>query len=272
VTSPREFHRSEGRGLFGIDPAGYDAARPRYPDALFDLLRTRCGLRAAVRTFEVGPGSGVATRRLAELGANPIVAIEPDAAFRPQLESIASETGAAIEVHLAAFEDAELPEASFDLGVAATSFHWIAAQAGLAKVASLLCSGGWWAMWWNVFGDPARADAFHDATVHIFDPLHPSPSGGGAAGGPYALDAAARLAELESVGRFEALEAARWDWTLTLDTRQVRALYATFSSIIRLDEREREKALDTVADVAESRFGGRVERNMVTAVYIARRR
>lgn len=268
MTRPREVERSDGRHLFGSDPVGYDAARPDYPDALFELLRARSGLRAGTRAFEVGPGPGIATRRLAALGATPIAAIEPDGRFRPRLESIASESGAAIEVHVAPFEEAELAEASFDLGVAATSFHWIDAVEGLVKVASLLRSGGWWAMWWNVFGDPARADPFHDATLHIFNALHP----GGAAGSPYALDTKARLGEIESAGGFDSLEAARWDWTLTLDTRQVRALYATFSTINRFDEREREQVLDEIAAVAESRFAGRVARNVVTAMYLARRR
>jgi SAM-dependent methyltransferase len=272
VTSPRELPRSAGRNLFGIHAEGYAAARPRYPEALFDLLRARCGLRAGVRTFEIGPGPGVATQRLAELGANPIAAIEPDAAFRPRLESIARATGVAIDVHVAAFEDVDLPGASFDLGLAATSFHWVDTQKGLAKVAALLRSGGWWVMGWNVFGDPARSDAFHDATVHIFDSLGSCASGDGAAGVFYALDAPARLGEIDAAGCFEALEASRWDWTLTLDTARVRALYATFSTLLRLDAREREEALDAIAEVAESRFGGSVERNMVTAAYIARRR
>ena len=37
------------------------AARPGYPDALFDLLSARCGLGSAARVLELGPGTGQAT-------------------------------------------------------------------------------------------------------------------------------------------------------------------------------------------------------------------
>lgn len=272
MTSRREIDRREGRGLFGLDPVGYDQARPPYPDEVFALLEDRCHLGPGSRVFEVGPGTGLATRRLAELGPASILAIEPDPRFRPVLESMAAETGAAIEVRVQAFEQADLPAQSFDLGVAATSFHWVAAAPGLAKAAAALRPGGWWAMWWNVFGDPTRPDPFHDATHHILEPLAPSPSQGEKPGTPYALDFEARQAELEAVPGFCAIEAHEWRRTVVLGAAQVRALYATFSSIARLEEPERLRVLDAVADVAASRFKGRVERLIVTALYLAKRR
>ena len=272
MTSRSEIDRREGRGLFGLDPAGYDQARPEYPDEVFALLEARCHLGPGSRIFEIGPGSGLATRRLAQLGLASILAIEPDPRFRPLLESIAVETGAAIEVQVQAFEQADLPAESFDLGVAATSFHWVAAGPGLVKAAAALRPGGWWAMWWNVFGDPTRPDPFHDATHHILEPLAPSPSQGEKPGTPYALDFEARQAEIESVPGFYGVEAHEWRRTVVLGSEQVRALYATFSSIARLEERERIKVLDAISDVAMSRFNGRVERLIVTALYMAKRR
>src|SRR5579859_5881772 len=69
---------AEGRRLFGYDPSSYAAARPDYPAGLYDRLVERCGLRPGMPVFEVGAGTGLATRRLLELGASPLVAIEPD--------------------------------------------------------------------------------------------------------------------------------------------------------------------------------------------------
>src|ERR1700758_1747542 len=71
--------RAEGRRAFGADPEGYHAARPAYPERVFEILRQRCGLRPSCRTFEIGGGTGVCTRRLVELGASPLVVVEPDA-------------------------------------------------------------------------------------------------------------------------------------------------------------------------------------------------
>jgi phospholipid N-methyltransferase len=69
---------NDGRHLFGNDPGTYAQARPDYPDALYERLITRCGLRPGISVFEIGPGTGLATRRLLSLGASPLRAIEPD--------------------------------------------------------------------------------------------------------------------------------------------------------------------------------------------------
>jgi phospholipid N-methyltransferase len=71
-------NKAFGRVAFGLDPAGYHAVRPAYPDWIYDVLCKCCGLRQKLATFEIGSGTGIATRRLLELGANPLVAIEPD--------------------------------------------------------------------------------------------------------------------------------------------------------------------------------------------------
>jgi len=34
-----------GREAFGFDPAGYHAARPAYPEWVYEVLCNRCGLR-----------------------------------------------------------------------------------------------------------------------------------------------------------------------------------------------------------------------------------
>jgi len=70
--------RDFGRRAFGGDPGGYDSARPAYPDWVYQFLRDRCDLKPNTPAFEVGAGTGTATCRLVELGANPLVAVEPD--------------------------------------------------------------------------------------------------------------------------------------------------------------------------------------------------
>ena len=63
------------------------------------------------------------------------------------------------------FEDAELSDATFDLGISATAFHWLDEAAALAKIARLLKPGGWWAALWNVYGDDAYPDLFTKAAA-----------------------------------------------------------------------------------------------------------
>lgn len=257
-------HRTFGRQAFGLDPGGYHAARPSYPDWVFDVLRERCGLAPNTATFEIGAGTGTATRRLLELGANPLVAVEPDDRLASFLRRTIPDK--ALTVLISPFEDAALPEAHFDLGLSATAFHWLSEDVALMKVARLLRPGGWWAMVWNVFGDSRRPDPFHEATNALLSgPL--SLSNGDT---PFALDVEARLAALERTHAFDPGEHRTSAWSLVLNPDQIVALYGTYSNInIRPD---REAVLEELRRVARDEFQGRVTRNMVTSLYIARRR
>jgi len=258
--------RNLGRQAFGGNPRGYHAARPAYPAWVFEVLSQRCGLAPNAATFEIGPGTGTATRRLLELGAKPLVAVEPDDRLAAFLrETVADE---ALTVVTSTFEEAVLREASFDLGLSATAFHWLDEDLALTKVAKLLRPGGWWAMVWNIFGDQRRPDPFHEATnILLNGPSSPSACSGDM---PFALDAEARLVALERTHAFDNVEHQTSAWSLILDPDQTVALYATYSNInIRSD---REAVLTELGRIARDEFHGRVTRNMVTSLYYARRR
>ena len=259
-------NRAFGRQAFGADPASYHAARPAYPDWVFEVLRERCGLAHGVTTLEIGAATGTATRRLLDLGANPLVAVEPDLRLATYLrETIRDE---ALRVIVSSFEDTALDAASFDLGVSATAFHWLDEGTALVKVAELLRPGGWWAMVWNVFGDDSRPDPFHEATKELLS--GPSSPSAGARNIPFGLDVEARMAALEQTRAFDAVEHRTSAWPLILDPDQTVALYATYSNIsIR---RDREAILAELGRIARDVFHGRVTRNMTTSLYIARRR
>jgi len=76
-----QIDRREGRRLFGADPIAYESARPGHAERVYELLVGRCGLRPGTNVLEIGPGTGQATRRLLDLGASPLVALEPDPAL-----------------------------------------------------------------------------------------------------------------------------------------------------------------------------------------------
>ena len=254
-----------GRVAFGLDPAGYHAARPAYPDWVYDVLCNCCGLRQGTSTFEIGSGTGIATRRLLELGANPLVAVEPD----DRLASFLCDTlkSDALTVVRSTFEDALLPGAGFDLGFCATAFHWLQEETALTKVADLLRPGGWWVMVWNDFGDPDRADPFHEATRLLLN--GPSSPSAGDREIPFSQDKPARFAALENTHAFDSIEHRSTAWSLVLDPDQVVKLYATYSNInIRPD---REAILAELGRIARDKFQGVVPRNMITSLYMARR-
>jgi SAM-dependent methyltransferase len=174
-----------------------------------------------------------------------------------------------VQVVHTSFEDAALPARGYDLVAAATSFHWIHPSVRVVKAAQVIKPGGYLAVWWNVFGDPEREDRYHEATRRVLEPLSRSPSDPQDAL-PFALDTAARRSEIVSTGAFDEPDDAAYRWVLWLNTQQVGALYATFSSISRLPAQQRDALLDQLMTIAERDFGGKVARNMVTPVYVAR--
>jgi SAM-dependent methyltransferase len=257
--------REFGRDAFGENPAGYHGSRPRYPEWVYATLVARCGLRPKTAAFEIGAGTGIATRRLLELGADPLVAIEPDRRLAGFLRS--ENPDKALQVVAASFEEAPLKEDSFDLGVSATAFHWLEEESALSKIVSLLRAGGWWAAVWNIFGDDSQPDPFHEATKDLLgDPANPSQSEKGM---PFGLDSAARLAALKRTGAFDRVEHQTGQWSLVLDADQTMALYATYSNLNARDDRA--AVLAELGRIAREDFGNRVVRNMTTSLYIARR-
>ncbi len=268
--------REEGARLFGQDPAGYGTARPPYPEGVYELLVSRCGLRQGCRVLDIGAGAGAVEPRLARLGVAEVVAVEPDARLAGYLAGEAARQGWPVRVVTERFEDAAL-EGPFDMVVSATAFHWVDPEPGLRKVAGLLRPGGWLALWWNVFGDVepvthfALPDAFVSATDPVLAPLASGPSQG-AEGVPYPFEVEKRKAEIEATGAFDMVEHTQFRWDWTMDPAQVRALYSTFSNITRLPPVEQGRVLDELERIASEQFGGVVTRRFSTSIYTARRR
>jgi SAM-dependent methyltransferase len=258
--------RSFGREAFGADPANYHRARPAYPGWVFERLATTAGLGPGTAVLEIGAGAGTATRALLAAGASPLVAIEPDARSGGYLAQ--TTTSPALQVRIEPFETAELPEAAFDLVTSFTAFHWLDEAAALAKIAAALKPRGWWAPVWNVFGDDAYPDAFHEATYELLNgPRSPS---AGVAGVGYAVDAQRRIEAIDATGAFERVSYYTSHWPLVLTADETVALYATYSDMQARDDRD--QVLAELGRIAEREFGGRVVRNMITIVYLARRR
>jgi len=206
------------------------------------------------------------TFQLLALGAD-VVAVEPD----PELAAFLRERSSPqVELVRDSLEDAELPSEAFDHAVAASSFHWVDEEVGLAHLYATLRPNGWIALWWTLFGVPDEPDAFITATSPLLDDLHASPSAGVDGAPPFALDVEARQRALKRAG-FDDLRHETFRWSAAWDTAGIRALYASFSPIARLDRDRREGILDGISSIADEEFGGRITRTLVTSLYTARK-
>jgi hypothetical protein len=266
-SEPASLERSFGREAFGADPANYHSARPPYPQATWEALVQGAGLRAGIDILEIGAGTGLATLPLLAHDPARLVAIEPDRRLAGFLTKAADDPR--LTVIDETFEDVELRPASFDLVISATAFHWLDPVPALKGISDMLRDDGAVALIWNDFGDAGRPDPFHEATAHLFEG-HRVSAGNGLGRLSFASDADARLADFDAAG-FVADAPQFLRWTLALDPGGVRALYSTYSNVTALPAPEQARLLDGLFDIAATQFAGRVERNMTTAIYTARR-
>lgn len=257
-----------GRRIFGADAVGYSAGRPEYPEALYTLLAERAGLAPGIDVFEIGPGTGQASRRLLAADVGSLTLIEPDPVLAAQLEAMDAKDGV-LNVVNAPLEHARLALESFDLGTAATAFHWIDQARGLEVVSTLLKPGGHWAMWWNVVHDPVN-DPFSRAVLPVLSNVQLPPSLRGPEHLHYSLLVDERLTDLGAAG-FADAEHHMLSLPVRMTARQMRSLYATFSMIRQIEPGERERVLDAIETIGFKDFGDVIDRRFLTPLYIARK-
>jgi SAM-dependent methyltransferase len=145
----------------------YNEVRPSYPDQLFSTLIDVSNLKRNSTLLEIGPGTGQATKPLAQKGFN-ITAIELGASLaevtRQQLYDYKN-----IHIVTGAFEEITLPPESFDLVFAATSFHWIEPAIKFSKSHTVLKNKGHLAIIHTNHISDEKGDAFFNASQSIFD-------------------------------------------------------------------------------------------------------
>jgi len=145
----------------------YHKARPCYPDELFSTLIEVTNLRNDSKLLEIGPGTGQATKPLAEKGFD-ITGIELGAALakvaRHELLEYKN-----VRIITGAFEEITLPVDSFDLVFAATSFHWIQHSLKYLKPYQVLKHKGHLAIIHTNHVSDEKGDDFFIASQSIYD-------------------------------------------------------------------------------------------------------
>jgi ubiquinone/menaquinone biosynthesis C-methylase UbiE len=135
--------RRHQRTLFDSVAQLYEASRLGYPGSIVELAVATAGLGAGSAVLEVGCGTGQLTERLACFGFR-LTAID----LGPAMITAARRrlAGSAVSFVVASFEDFTAPDASFDLIISGTAFHWVDPEVQFRKPARLLRPGGWLAL------------------------------------------------------------------------------------------------------------------------------
>jgi SAM-dependent methyltransferase len=148
--------------LFDQQAVAYDRFRPTYPDALIDELLGP--VPADLNVLDVGCGTGIASRQMAQRGAN-VLGVE----LAPRMAEIAR--GHGVDVEIAAFEGWDDAGRTFDRVTSAQAWHWLDLPIATAKAASVLRPGGRLGLIWNTGCQPDDlADALEEVYASVVPP------------------------------------------------------------------------------------------------------
>ena len=136
-------HAMDPTGRFSDRAADYARHRPAYPPAALDALLEGLGNPALLVAADVGAGTGISARALADRGPR-VFAVEPNRAMRE-----AAAPHPRVTWVDATAERTGLADAGVDVVLCAQSFHWFEPAATLAEFLRILRPGGRVGLLWN---------------------------------------------------------------------------------------------------------------------------
>ena len=236
----------------------YDEVRPRYPAEIVEHIIAFAALTVHGRIFELGCGTGQMTLAIAQRGY-AMVAIDQG----ERLAALAATHCAPypqVRVVACAFEAWQDTAESYDLFLAAQSFHWIEPHYGLARAAELLKAGGAIA----VVGtdDRSHESAFWQVAAPIYNKYNPVDS----SGKPH-IDT---LQALRTSGQFVDIRDVRTTWTRRYTGEEYLKLLWTFSDHRAMPEPHRSQFFEEIRGVI-SAMGGEVIRTYETRALLAKK-
>jgi SAM-dependent methyltransferase len=245
----------------------YHAARPAYPDELFDDLIELAGLRRGARLLEIGCATGKATRALLERGFS-IVCVEMGAQLAERARR--NLAGLPVEIHIAPFEAWEGEPAAFELVYAATAWHWLDPTSRYRNAHRLLRPGGHLAFWSALHAFPAGFDPFFTEIQEVYDAIgeshHP-----GEWPPPSPDQTPDQRAEIEASDLFEDIQIRRYVWDQHYTADEYIALLNTFSGHIAMETAKREHLYREIRQRISRRADPRVRRHWYATLHVGRR-
>jgi SAM-dependent methyltransferase len=125
----------------------YVRYRPRYPQAIYDLLRDDLAIGAGSVVADVGSGTGIFCEPLLVAGCT-VFGVEPNAEMRGAAERLLARHQNFHSVNGSA-EATTLPDGTADLVACAQAFHWFDGPRAAAEFRRIARPGGAVAIVWN---------------------------------------------------------------------------------------------------------------------------
>ncbi|MDZ8240879.1 MAG: class I SAM-dependent methyltransferase [Nostoc sp. ChiQUE01a] len=148
----------------------YVKYRPSYPPAAIDIILEGLDKNSQILAADIGAGTGISSRLLAERGAN-LIAIEPNASMRE-----AAEPHPLVEFHDGTAEFTKLADKSVDLVTCFQAFHWFNPEPALSEFHRILKPSGRLAVVWNNRDKEDSLTAEYSRIVREASHNHPAES------------------------------------------------------------------------------------------------
>ncbi len=259
--------RQRLRQSFDKAATTYLAARPSYPEKLYQRLLSVCELTPDAKLLEVGCGPGLATLTLARLGYH-IDCIEPGENLAEQARR--NLTDSHCRVWQEDFEDLSIDPAEYDLVFAATAWQWVDPQVRYAKAAAVLKSGGHLAFWDANHVFPQNGDTIFQTIQPVYDEI-----GEGLPGShewPQPGQLPDRSAEFEDSGLFDTVHVEHFDWEVRYSIDQYIDLLLTFSGHILMEQWQLERLFNALRTLVAQRPEPFIRRHWGCVLHVARKR
>lgn len=262
----------ELKATFNDAAERYHAHRPNYPGTLFEKLITDTKLTTSSQLLEIGPGTGQATKPLAEKGY-AITAVELGDELAEKAREVLADF-ANVEIMTSAYEDVDLPESHFNLVYSATAFHWIRPEVKFTKTHRLLKPGGYLALIHTEHVSDEASDVF----FHVSKPLYQKYQG---ANTPVRIQdddfTPPKLQDLHPPEKIDetqfSLESfAVFPMELSYTSQEYIDLLATYSPQLAMPEEKRTAFLAGLKELIDKDFGGHMTKHYGMTLTIARRR
>jgi len=148
----------------------YVKYRPSYPSAAIDIILQGLNNNSQIIAADIGAGTGIASRLLAERGVS-VIAIEPNAAMRE-----AAEPHLLIQLRDGTAESTQLSDESVDLVTCFQAFHWFNPEPTLSEFHRILKPSGRLALVWNTRDKEDDFTAEYSRIVREASNNHPAES------------------------------------------------------------------------------------------------